>query len=285
MDIVNETEQNLNKIHQIQLEMLKEFHNFCTENKLRYFIIGGTLLGAVRHGGFIPWDDDVDIGMPRKDFIRLQKLWSEKAPKHLQLFYDLTGKSPYYMPKIMNLKTKVYYPYAFKETHVYIDVFPFDGTSPIKLVRNSNVYVLYFLIKLYLWISEEGWLFLKRFRHSTNKVIKKIKRQASFIIFSFIRLLPFRLPERIRKLIETLASKYDYDNSEYVVNYYGMYRKREIVKREWLEPQVLIKFEDMELYAPKDWHSYLTHIYGDYMTPPPPEKRVNHSLEIKEIQS
>lgn len=275
--------KDLEKLHEIELEMLKEFHKFCVENDLRYFIIGGTLLGAIRHGGFIPWDDDVDVGMPRRDFEKLKKLWNQNAPEHLRFSFDLRENNINFIPKILNLKTQIYERSIETDWHVYIEVFPFDGVSRWKILSTFKVLFIRYLNRCYfiykLRVNKK-----LRYRDLNRLVFKPTKNPLEIlkrsIIFFTTLLLPSKFFSKIPKLIDKLAKKYDFDSSEYIVNYYGAYGLREVVRREWVEPQVLVKFEDAEFYAPNNWHNYLTRIYGDYMVVLPPEKRVNHNIRI-----
>ena len=123
------------EIKEILLKMLGWFHNFCEENNLRYFAVGGTLLGAVRHKGFIPWDDDVDVGMPRADFEKLEKLIGNKENGRYYFETPSSDRKGYYYAygKLFDTTTTLVENLRDKlPMGVYIDVFPFDGVGETK---------------------------------------------------------------------------------------------------------------------------------------------------------
>lgn len=125
----NHKKIDLNELHKTQLEMLKEFDQLCNDNNLTYFLTGGTLLGSVRHQGFIPWDDDIDLGMPREDYIKLQKIFEKNDEKYFLQHFD---SDPYFGIPISKLRRKnTYYPEKVLKNNqghkgVFIDIFPWD---------------------------------------------------------------------------------------------------------------------------------------------------------------
>jgi len=123
----------IKEFRHIQIDMLKQFISICNDNQLRYYLLGGSCLGAVRHAGFIPWDDDIDVGMPREDFERFSAIAKEQLPEHL--FFQTNTSDPEYInvfAKLRNSNT-TYIETSAKNLNinhgVYIDIFPLDGIS------------------------------------------------------------------------------------------------------------------------------------------------------------
>ena len=139
---------NLRKLQLIELEILKEVISLCEKHGLRYYLLGGTFLGAVRHQGFIPWDDDIDIGMPRTDFERFCEIARQelKAPLGFVSFRN-NAEYIYFHPRVYNYNSRVIDRSGVneKETFAWIDVFPLDGMPGNKLVRKLYGFYLLFL--------------------------------------------------------------------------------------------------------------------------------------------
>ena len=139
------------QIHSRLLLMMKELHRICTENNITYYIIGGTALGARRHNGFIPWDDDVDIGMPRPDYERFSQLAQEKFPEFLELrWYKNTKHSPFQFIKLVDNRTTL--KECFYDNYIeglYIDIFPLDGVrqnSLFEQMRRKKIWSLHTMV-------------------------------------------------------------------------------------------------------------------------------------------
>ena len=131
----------ISEIQKIDLELLKQFLKICDKHNLKYYIIGGTLLGAIRHKNFIPWDDDIDVAMPRKDFDIFLKVANNELKDNYKLSTYFNNKEHrYYLPKLVDLNTTIMekrYEKINKETHVFIDIFPIDGTPNNIILRND----------------------------------------------------------------------------------------------------------------------------------------------------
>lgn len=245
------------KIHTRLLSMMKELHQICVKNDITYYIIGGTALGARRHQGFIPWDDDVDIGMPRPDYERFSKLTKDKFPEYLEMrWYKNTKNSPFQFIKLIDNRT------TLKEVQynnylegLYIDIFPLDGTredSFLEKMRRRNIWILHTMV------------IVKCATTKKKGIIKKFS--ASIIKTMDLQWLHNQLEKNLIKVT--------YNNSFLIANFLGAWGKREIMDKKLFGNPTLYKFEDTFFYGPEKIDEYLTKLYGDFMTPPPPEKQV-----------
>ena len=241
------------------LSMMKQFHNICVDNNLRYYIIGGTCIGARRHKGFIPWDDDVDVGMPREDYEKLCKLSRDAFPENLELrFYRNTPKSPFHFIKLVdNTTTLIERAYLDYVEGVYIDVFPLDG------VKDYNKKFTEKIRCKYIWF-EKVMIFYHCMTENRTNILKKV----------LIRISKSRSLEKMHETIERHMRKYSFDGSDTVANFFGAWKEKEIYPKAYLGNPTLYEFEDTKLYGPERIDEYLTHVYGDFMKLPPKEKQV-----------
>ena len=251
---------------QIQLEelkILKYVIEFLKENKINYYIYAGTFLGAVRHKGFIPWDDDIDIAITRPEYDKLIALLKNNCDINDEIMgiaFEL-GNSDRPFLKFINKRISVHSDIHF-DKNLYIDVFPLDAIPE----KSRNYYKkILFLKKLY---------FVKRADYY-NKSIKSIK--IGFIytsIFKYIlRLVNYN--DFIQFYID-YCKKYNYDNCTYVNNnVWGLNDyERKISKLDLIDTNYI--FEETEVNGMKNYDDILTNIYGDYMKLPPIEKRITH---------
>lgn len=249
----------------VELKMLEAFINVCEKMKLKYFIIAGTLLGSVRHEGFIPWDDDIDVAMPREDY----EIFIKKGQQFLESRYFIqtyiTDKNyPQIFAKIRDNET------TFIENTVkhidmnhgmYIDIFPIDG------YKKPN----FFSKKYYKLLKIKQ---IKVFDKNLPKTI--IKRIGFFIADVFSLFLNINTNGKLLKKMEKLFLKNKYDDCDLVISYGGIYGEREIFPKKYIEEVIDHKFENLTVKVPKMYDEYLTNMYGDYMTPPPEDKRIPH---------
>lgn len=257
---------NISKLKQIELAILEQFINICNKENLQYYVIGGTLLGAVRHKGFIPWDDDIDVGMPREDYKKFLKIAPKYLPKEYFLQTHITDKEyPANFAKIRNSNT------TFIETSlnkcninhgVYIDVFPLDY-YPTNKIKS-------FLFDIYNKVLSFRISAVFNLENIHYPLYKKIIRKT---ISSLLKVIYPNIHSALKKRDNLFKSVKE---RNLITNHCGAWGKKEIAPIEWFGKGTELYFENLTVKAPKEYDKYLTHIYGDYMKFPPKEKQVSH---------
>ena len=265
-------QQFIEELHQYDLEALKAFDKFCREHELRYFAIGGTLLGAVRHKGFIPWDDDIDVGMPRPDYDRLISL-AKKFPKPfiLEEYRYSKGFQSYFM-KVRNEKIELLETVTEtkdKRRGYLLDIMPIDGTPNNELLR--KVYYARVLLLRFLCGAANVHTGILTSRPKWEQQVLKICRA--------LKLYKVLTIEKVYRRMDKLFHKQNVLKAHYVGTITGAYKTREIVPTEYFgieEEAEYLDFEDMKIRVPRQYDIYLKHMFGDYMQLPPEEKRKVH---------
>lgn len=260
---------DINEIRQLQLKILDCIVDYCDTHGLRYFLAGGTLLGAVRHEGYIPWDDDIDLSMPRPDYIKFCKNFNAKSCYKV-LEIGKTKNFHYSFVKVVDTSTFVDENKDFwdicEDLGVCVDIFPIDGLPDNKIFH-------YFWIKLfnfYSWNLSKSELPLP----PKAKLSKKIKRIIKIILAHFpSKKLLYRLMCRILQI-------YSFDKSNFIASTFGVADTKEICPKDDFGTFVFKKYEGRTLKCPIGYDNYLRNLYGDYMKLPPIEERVpNHSMK------
>ena len=263
-------------IHREDLKIFKEFLKICKKHKLNYYMIGGTFLGAIRHKGFIPWDDDMDIAMPREDFNKLLEIANNELPKNLRLItFENNKEYRYYIPRIVNLETEIIEKRGEdknKKINLFIDIFPIDGTPNNHILRK----IYYFRILLNRMLI--SWYYFDE--------IDKCRKRKFYekVLIKMGNILPTKKiinPKRRLKKIDKLLKKNKYEKSKNIGTIMGAYRTREIVPKEYFGKPTEYEFEDIKLTGPEKYDEYLTHMYGDYMTPPKNKYTNQHTVYKK----
>ena len=247
----------------ILLSLLNQLHDFCTTNNIRYYLHAGTLLGAVRHKGFIPWDDDLDVSMPREDYEKFLKLI--KSSNNTDFYVANYKNVKYYPPafsKFCRKGTEAVINRKFCGYGIGIDIFPIDGfpndinERDIWFNKHKEYFFNVYLDKVFFELYGE------------KNPIKYISRKLKQIIVN---------SNKAAKNINENAKKNIFSISEYAGCSVGIFRgKPEIAKRESFEDKIEIEFEGHKYNAPIGWKDILTSIYGsDFMQPPPENKRTS----------
>lgn len=272
------------------IAIAKYFDKFCTDNNLSYFAIGGTAIGALRHKGMIPWDDDIDFVMPRPDYERLISL-SSQLDKNFEIFTNKENKL-YHLPfaKMCDTTTTLL-PSPMHKCVIgaFIDIFPMDGLPS----TNVNINTKYFHKAIKIRNLAIGINTFYNFKHFLSAIYRRDFNNIKAQIYSkFYHLL--KLNNNYFDKFETQLKQHQYENSEYVA-YFGTFRGSNVISPKiYFSSYFYHKFEDFEIRLPIGIHEYLTKVYGDYMTPPPHNKReLLHSyyylnlekrLTVKEIE-
>lgn len=264
----------LRKVQMVQLEILKEIKRICEKNEIEYFLDSGTLLGAVRHQGFIPWDDDLDIGMLRRNYDRFLEVVEQELDERYELVeWESDAEYPHAFCKIMK-KNTIYLEEAQHgnaKCGIYVDVFPYDFfPSDYKMQRKQGT-----LIMIYRAIIRA------KCKHRTWRV------HNTFLINKWLKNLPFRFlsvfytkKKLIRNYTKIATMCSEVESEMFFPQGTTKYGK-------WLVPAECfwelsqLQFEDDCFMAPKNADLYLKHAYGDYMKLPPESERENRHSIIK----
>lgn len=265
----------MEELHGYELEALKAFVQLCDKYHLTYFVIGGTLLGAVRHRGFIPWDDDIDVAMPRKDYDRLLKLAKELPAPFVLEDYHFTKGFRSYFAKIRNdsieLREALTDNKADKRVGYLIDILPIDGTPnawPLRKLYYAKVLLLRFLCGA----------------ANVNTGIRTSRPKWEQKVLKVCRTLKLYQVLHIRKIytwMDRLFHRQKVEGSEYSGTITGAYKTHEIVPTAWFgigEPPVYVAFETIRVRAPKYYKRYLHHMFGNYKELPSESERKVHYI-------
>ena len=263
-------ELDIDEIKKIELDILLDVANFCDEHKLKYFLAYGTLIGAVRHQGFIPWDDDIDIYMPRKDYQEFLRSYNKGAYKNRTKSKNYSVVCPYEkrakhsFARVMDTRTvKIEPGYSYGNDYlgVDIDIFPLDGQP-----EGEEDFKIWYkkLIRLYL---------LFYFVAGNNRIGSYKHRITVFLA------KPIATRKRLLNMAGRFHSKYPYETSKYVGSIEAYLNEiGDRFEKQCFEKSILLEFEGHKFRAPIGYDDVLKSIYGDYMKLPPPEERVGHRL-------
>jgi lipopolysaccharide cholinephosphotransferase len=258
----------LRRLQLIELEILDVFVSLCEKHNLCYFFTGGTLLGAVRHKGFIPWDDDIDLGMPRSDYEKLVKICKKEQPAGYFMQEARTyGKYWHTYMKFRKDNTRVLEndPPPFipgEHRGIDIDIFPYDFTSSDALIKLQSA-----LLKKIRFL-----LFEKRGYTSPGSFLHKLVKRtiAAMLPFGFLHWLS-------RRIMQCGAGK----NARLSGLGGSCPGLQETYPVEVILPVTRLEFEGKLYCVPNNWNIFLTHFYGDYMRLPPEQERtITHGHDI-----
>lgn len=251
---------SVRELQNILLDMAKVFHQICKEENIPYYMVGGTMLGAIRHKGFIPWDDDMDFAVLRKDFERLQKILPERLPKNYRMLTRKETVAVTGFLKISDERTVHVYRWADGlENHfgVGIDIF---GLDRAKSRTKGKIKDWILKVRGYRILSSRG-------RSLSKKIIAYFIKTILFFMTDnmFYQLIEKFLVEKEGKLL---------------ANTYGGTADAETLPEEWMGKPVLYDFEDTQFFGVENPEAYLESLYGDWKTLPPENKRHTHIVSM-----
>lgn len=262
----------IDEIHAVNLEILRHVKAFCQQHGIRWFLSDGTLIGAVREHGFIPWDDDVDITMPRPDYDRFIREYRD-SPR-FKLYAHERGNALLSYARLCEMERTVFkstLPWTVESPGVGIDVFPIDGCSTDEKKHEENYWRIIRLRNRLLW-----WRTIMRKSGVRLNFAGFVKDIVHILMHS---LLPFfspyirRLPARIRKL----RLEYGFESSEYCFSaLIDEPCRLKRWRREWFDTAIEWEFCGERFPIPVGYDGRLRTEYGDYMTPPPALSRTTH---------
>lgn len=258
--------KNVKKLQKKELEIMKYFDNFCEENNIKYYLAYGTLLGSIRHHGFIPWDDDVDVFVSGEDFLKLKKIFNEKADTDKYFYQTLQNEKNYYLlwDKI-RLNNTIFVEKGWENNDInngiFIDIFPLldypdNEKEEKKFVRKYKM--LRLLIEANICNNKSRYNNYGKVGKFISKIVKLLSQKTrNEIVIKVIRYF----------CLYKSNSKYYY-SLDSGLNTKFLKESFKDIKR--------VKFEGMEFCVPSGYHTNLTEIYGEYMKLPPEKDRVGH---------
>lgn len=282
MSVENETKSyDLSKVHEVNLKLLKEIDRICRKYKIKYALDAGTLLGAIRHGGFIPWDDDVDIVMTRKNYEMFAKVVRRELAEGMtfvepneyhggKAFFDFVPRILYDKSQKFAESEKMAF-YDDKISKLWVDIFILDALPGGKIAKPMTKLAHCVVYGLALGHRYQ-------INYSDYQGIMKL---FVGVLSNIGKLIPFPVVYKMWIMLCRMNMKKNtllYFYTNYAPNWYYVE-----MERAWDDQVKRVPFENTELYIPEGWEQCLTQLYGDYMKLPPKEKQVpEHSdMEIK----
>lgn len=256
-------------MQKLLLQLMIKFHEVCEKHGLVYNLCGGTLLGAVRHKGFIPWDDDLDVCMPHADYEKFIQI--AKTEYKDDFFMEAPGDKNYIYPFVkIGMKDTVliegHLIYSYGVRKLYLDIFPVDGYP--NLPEQGIIEHLRDIEKV---VKKMSWSTVK-IKPSKRKLWRKILVLVKPFIFEYYRRQGY---QKYVKQFLNLTQKYKFEDCDVVSPYWGYLGHEWLTKDKFLD-RVLYDFEGHKFWSVRDYDDWLSRMYGDYMNPPPPEKRVQY---------
>ena len=262
------TEKELSRVHELELVIAEEIKRICTKHSISYFMIAGTLLGAVRHGGFIPWDEDMDFGMTRKNFERFVRV-CQKELDSSKFFLQTMDTDPCYTYAFAKIRLRgtVFTEALAKDSKaasgIFVDIFPFDHVPRNRLLEKMHER------ERYLWKN----LLAVKLGYGNGAKRSFILRAALFLAS---RILP---TDFIRARKKVAFTRYNKMKASRLVTAEGSYRyMKEKIPVRYIRNLIMMPFEDTEFPAFAEFELYLRSMYGDYMKLPPEDQRNKHNI-------
>lgn len=242
------------------LGILRKVDAFCRENGIRYSLGYGSLIGAIRHGGFIPWDDDIDILMPRADYDRFVAGFKPDGDYRLMQGQEIAN---HLHAVVTDMRTRVSFPEGSSDAFFYggglwVDIFPLDNVTSLNCYRKMRRKI--FRLRRAQLIAEVGWT-------PHNRLIDKIMR-------GLLRPVLKPFSGRFTRKLDATMRKHQHESTPLVSSLSVWYWRQKPLPREYFENYTEVEFEGIKCQAISNYDEYLRGLYGDYMQLPPEEARV-----------
>ncbi len=266
--------EQLKNVHSILLEIALEVKRICDLHNIQYFLVGGSLLGSIRHAGFIPWDDDFDIGMLRSEYERFIHFATLEldGSYFLQHYYTDTGMNLSYLKVRKNGTRFVEKVSMDVKWHqgIFVDIFPFDNAPDnyfAKALQHRSTYIL-------------QWLLLIKAGFNLSLYENNIYK--SLIYKMILNPLSSFFPRNaLISSLEYFSQRHNMSYTETIVAIGGSYGyEKERFPREWISDLVLMPFDNHSFLCPSRYHSYLSNLYGNFMIPPPVDQRGDRHMIV-----
>ena len=259
----------MNELQNVEFDLLNKFIEVCKKLNLNYYLVCGSALGAVKYGGFIPWDDDMDVALCRKDYEIFCQCAQNLLPEGIFLqTYKTDSKYPNIFAKLRNCNT------------TYIE------QSSRKIPMNHGVYIDVFPLDYYPDDENGRKQFSKKNRIYARRLFAEYCLENITFKYNLISvLLKIAYPSTGKVLKKRDQLFKSVSPSDMIANYCGAWGQKEIVPAEWYGEGVLLEFEGIQVRVPKEYDKWLTQVYGDYMQLPPEEKRIpRHTVEFIDLE-
>lgn len=264
------SKERLDKLHTTLIEILNYIETVCKENRLSFFLIGGTALGAERHKGFIPWDDDLDIGMPRSDYDKFKSIM-HNCTNHIYKIQDETTEKNYFLPFVKVRKQNTLFKEKisegiYKDNGIFVDVFPIDFFNEIDSKKFKQQLKKISLIRMTLALR-----YCQQYYKSSYSKIDYLKMKLKSCGYNLLG------TKKLFDDLYLLSTSQESLEPRYAGNLAGTNSfDKEIMPYDYFYPLGIIEFEGRKYPCVHKIDLFLKHIYGDYMTLPPAEKRHTH---------